>query len=101
MANLRNANTFYIDTAFGSGGTTLAGKNIQVLGVMLYPTAAGSVCRLDEVTTGAAKIFISSPNQYDARYFDFSNSPIVFPGGILPAVATNCAVVCIIRDGGA
>lgn len=98
MANMRNANTFFIDTASSTAGGTLILKNVSIVYLVVNATADNSHIELFDVTTGADKIHIHVPIQDDSRYFDFSEAPILFPNGIDPQTVTNCVATCVIRE---
>lgn len=90
MANVRNANTYYIDT----NATTLTEKNIRVTHVTV--TASGGAGRLvlSDISTAAPKVDLRVETDGHTEVFDFSDNPIVFPNGINPGTVTNCVATC-------
>lgn len=100
MANVRNANTFHIDTSGTATAAILAIPNIQLVGVIMASTADSAILELSDLTTAATKIYLTlnTAAAISLKFIDLSNSPIVFPNGILPTTVTNCIATCIIRE---
>ena len=94
MANIRNANTYYMDTTTAS----LTISNIKVLGVLVTATSANAILNLQDVTTSDNKMNLRVATSGDSKYFDFADSPVVFPTGIKPSVVTNCVATAVIRE---
>lgn len=96
MANVRNANTFYIDTA-GAGGQ-LAVKNIRVTHICLTgTTGATPYLLLRDITTTNNKVEVRTLTG-TSEFLDYSDHPIVFPNGILPQTVTDCTAVLSIEE---
>jgi hypothetical protein len=93
MANIRNANTYYID-ATGS----LAVKGVRVWSVFLTNTAANAVVTLKDVSSGATKLTVKNPTDGTTVLHDLTNNPIVFPNGIDATTVTNCVVTLVVED---
>lgn len=85
MANVRNSNTYYVDTT-----TTLAVKGLRVSHVTVTATGANAVLVLKDVTTGNAKADLRVAASGASQVFNYSENPIFFPNGIDPATVTNC-----------
>jgi len=104
MANIRNSNTFYIDTAAADAVATttgnLASKNIRVSYITLTATAATSELILRDVTTAANKISLKLDVDNISKSFDFSETPLVFPNGINPSTVTDCTATCVVQEQG-
>lgn len=104
MANIRNANTIYIDTASASGNTSVGTTGnfdvpgIKVKGLIVTPTSGDATLALKDVTTGATKLQAEAPNSDGSRHFDFSDDPIVFPNGIAPTTVTTCVATLIVTE---
>jgi hypothetical protein len=95
MANVRSANTYYIDTQ----GETLDIKNIKVLYIVINSTAANAQLVLQDVTTGNTKLNLRVDSAHKTEYFDFADNPIVFPNGINPsALSANCTATLVIQE---
>ena len=104
MANVRNSNTFYIDTAAANVTAATAGnlalRNVKVLYIMIAPTGSTADFVVKDVTTGALKFSVDLATQ-ETKVLDFSRRPIVFPNGISPSTVTNCRVTMVIEESGA
>jgi len=102
MANVRNANTFFIDTQAGSSAATdsnnLVEKNIRVTHVIGAATGANGQVVLKDVTTDDTKIDFRLANSGSQGVADFSDNPIVFPNGIAPTTINNITLTCIVRS---
>lgn len=92
MANVRNANTYYIDA---TGSLTL--KNIKALFIIITATAANARLVLKDITTGATKMDVRI-TAADGQFFDFSSAPLVFPNGIDVTTVTNCIAVVTVEE---
>lgn len=98
MANVRSANTWYVDTTYSTIAESLVVKGIRVLGVVVTATAAnGTIVLKDEVTAAPIKLDLRVPTSGETRHFDFSNTPIRFPNGIRP-VLTDAVVTVILEE---
>jgi len=101
MANVRNANTFFIDTQAGSSAATdssnLVEKNIRVTHILAASTGANAVVVLKDVTTNDTKIDFRISGSGDRGIGDFADNPIVFPNGISPTTITNITITCVVR----
>lgn len=102
MANVRNANTFYINTAAadenpGTAGN-LAVENIRVTYLILAGTGDNPNVVLRDVKTGAIKFNISGGLGTGVAQFDFSRKPVVFPNGINPHTITDVNVTVVIEE---
>lgn len=102
MANVRNGNTFFIDTvaADTDPGTdeNLAIKNIKVKAIFITATAATAILELKDVTTGAVKFNLREASTGETDYFDLTNLNVVFPNGISPSTVTNMQATLIIQE---
>jgi hypothetical protein len=98
MANVRSANTFYIDTQYSVAADELAVKNIRVLGVTVTATAASAIIVLADSSTATNKLDLRVATSGDSAHFDFSDSPVVFPNGIRPKTLTNALVTVIVEE---
>jgi hypothetical protein len=98
MANVRSANTFYIDTQYSTGSDELAIKNIRVLQITITATSANAVLLLADSTTGTKKLDLRVATSGASQIFDFSDSPVVFPNGIKPTTLTNAVATVVIEE---
>ena len=100
MANVRSANTFYIDSQASSSSATvssnLAVKNIKLVGAVFTATAAGSVT-LSDVTTDNKKLSLALAAAGSVQV-EFLNTAMIFPNGISPTTLTTGSVSCIIEE---
>lgn len=95
MANVRSANTWYVDTASES----LDKKNISLMGVVLTGDGGAAELELADNVSGASypsKLYLTQANNTTFHY-DFSDSPIVFPNGIRVVTANNTLATLILR----
>lgn len=102
MANIRNANTFYIDTAAAdtAEGTTgnLAIKNIKVSNIIIHASGGAASVILKDVTTGDLKLEIGLANDNETLPLDFEDTPMLFPNGISPTTVTNATITCLLKE---
>lgn len=94
MANVRNANTFYVDGT----ASDLEVKNIRVAYITVTSTAATASLILQDVTTTANKIRVDIASANETVELNFDENPIVFPNGIKPATVTNCVATLVLRE---
>lgn len=101
MANIRNANTYYIDTAAADHqpATTgnLAIKSIKVSYITMSSSGVAEF-NLRDVTTDANKINVKLDTANKTEYLDFSDKPLLFPNGIHPETVTNCKVTLVLQE---
>lgn len=104
MANVRSANTFFIDTAAADAVATTTGNlavnNIRVSHILITATAGTSELVLRDVTNGNNKIILKRDVDDRSELFDFSEFPLVFPNGINPSTVTDCVATCVIQQQG-
>jgi archaellum component FlaF (FlaF/FlaG flagellin family) len=93
MANVRNANTYYIDA---TGSLTI--QNVRVTHVIYRSTNATNNVVIKDVTTGATKLNISTVAANETLFLDFSDNPIVFPNGIDVTTVTAATATLIGRE---
>lgn len=93
MANVRNANTYYIDTT-----TAIEVPGLKVAYVIVTATAASAILNLQDVTTTANKANLRVATSGATEVFDFSECPLFFPNGIIPSVVTNCVATCVLTE---
>ena len=99
MANLRNSNTFYIDTEYSTSADDLAVKNIKLTGLVVSATAASAVVVLADAQTGSPKkLDVRVATDGESKELDLSERPIVFPNGIRALTLTNAVVSCTIEE---
>lgn len=87
MANVRSANTFYVDTQYAVAADELAIKNLRVLYVTVTPTAANG--RIVLTDSGTNKVDLRAETSGKSVVFDYSRNPMVFATSIRPGTLTN------------
>lgn len=109
MANVRSANTFFIDTSSSSStpGSFITERNLKLVGILLTVGTAGSdilnVYDLDSVTrnsSGQLKLELKSDTGNDTRQFRLADAPIVFPNGVWVAVTGAAKATLIFTQQG-
>lgn len=102
MANVRNANTFFVDTAAADAVATTTGnlaiQNIRVKHITLVSTSANAILSLRDVTTGINKLELRLASAGDTLVVDYENSQILFPNGINPNTVTNAKATIILEE---
>lgn len=100
MANIRNSNTFYIDTVYAadSDGTELLVKNIMVPYITVTTSNATNQLVLADATTGLTKISIKIPTSLTTQTINFKDYPMLFPNGIRVKTLTACVATCIVVE---
>lgn len=93
MANVRNGNTFYVDST-GDLNTTATKASY----IVVTATSANAVVILQDAVSNSNKIRLAVATSGDSETFDFSLRPLYFPGGIAVSTLTN-AVACIVVEG--
>lgn len=96
MANTSNGNTLYID----STGTINYTSNIKVLYILLTATSSNAILKLQDVNTLDLKLDLRVSTSGESKLFDFSNTPIFFPNGIIINTLTNATASLIIKKQG-
>jgi hypothetical protein len=88
MANVRNANTWWVDESSASGTTTsfISESNIKIVGLLLTSAADTDALAIFDrnaggASVGAQKMLLQAPAK-DTKYIDFSARPIICPNGI-------------------
>ena len=95
MANIRNGNTFYIDTQYSAASDELASKGIKVIGIFVTSTAAGGRVVLADSSI-ATKLDLRVTADEDTVYFDLSNNPIIFSTSLRPTTLSGALVTCVL-----
>ena len=93
MANVRNGNTYYVDS---TGNLDI--KNIKVVCIYLTATAASGRIVLSDSTTGALKADVRVPTANDTKVFDCEHANMVFPNGITITTLTNAVVTLFLEE---
>jgi len=99
MANVRNSNTYFIDTA----SVSLDERGVRVLGIVITGDGAVGELLLADNDSGASypvKLDLRAPNNQSV-YLDFIECPIFFPNGIRVITATTVLATLIIKSPGA
>lgn len=102
MANTRNANTFFVDTAAADAAPATTGNlalpNLKVLYMLVSIDGANPRLTLRDVSTSAVKFDIDLGTPDSPTYYDFSRKPVVFPNGINPSTVDSCRVTLVIEE---
>lgn len=96
MANVRNGNSYYIDTA----SVNLDVSGVQVIGIILTGSGGAAELALADNISGASypsKINVQAASG-STVHIDISDSPLVFPNGIRVVTATNTKATLILRE---
>lgn len=90
MANIRNSNSFYID----STGALNTDANTRVFYIVITSTAApGTITIADNQGTPVTKLSLAVDVADRSTIFDFSRKPLIFPNGINITAITNCTAM--------
>lgn len=99
MANVRNSNSFYIDTQSAVDADNLAVKGLAVAYVALTATAANGRLVLQDLTaTPTTKIDLRVEVSGHTEVFSFEMFPILFPNGIKPSVLSNAVATLVFKE---
>ena len=87
MANVRNGNTYYIDTVSSGASTCIESKDIQVVGILYHADTANQHFTLNDLSgTGASagpiKLKVGNTSAHETVFLDLADCPIRFPNGI-------------------
>ena len=93
MANIRNANTFFVDST-----GTLTGANFRVEGIIYTSTDATNSVIIKDISTGAVKFTISAPSAGETVQLRLGDSPVTFPNGVDIDTLTNATLTIIGRE---
>jgi len=97
MANAVNGNTIFVDTA----DTLLNKKGVRVAYVIVTATSANAVLVLQDNTQSINKIDLRVATSGESKVFDFSETPLYFPGGVKASTVTNTNSTLVIKEVGA
>lgn len=96
MANVRQANTWYVDTT----GSLSTKKNEKIAYIILSTNAGGDSITLRESASGGNKLTFKHSITNDSKVFDFSEVPLVFSQGIYVQALSASATATIVMKGG-
>lgn len=98
MANTRNSNTIYVDTA---SNQVISDKNVKLAYVAFTSNGAGdSMVLRDGTVSGAIKLNIKNATADDTKLLTFDLRPIVFPNGIYVDTLDTGAVATLVTTSG-
>lgn len=95
MANTRNGNTYYVDTA---GTLPNLNKTLRLKGIIITPSASPGSIVLKDADTLAPKGTWSAAASGLTTLFDLITCPIVFPNGIVVSAVTSCTALLILEE---
>lgn len=95
MANVRNGNTFYVDTT----GTLDIGsaRNMKIACIWMTSSTTGGGIVLTDTTTGALKADLKVSLINDTKIIDCFDAKMVFPTGITVTV-TNATATLFLEE---
>lgn len=98
MANVRKANSVYVDS---TGQITTTARPVKLLSVMYTSSSAGDAITFkDTDNSGSVKLTIKEGLATNTNVHDFSNTPIRFPGGIYcSAISASSFATIVIEEG--
>ena len=101
MANIRNGNTFFMDTVAADEVPATTGNlnapSVRVKGLIVSGVGGNADLDLHDCTTDAHKLHVYASSGTTVA-LDFSNSPIIFPNGIHVSTCTNTEATVIIEE---
>ena len=97
MANIRLANTFYIDTQYSVAADELTVRNIKVKQIIVASSAAVASLVLEDAALGK-KIEIKIDVADKTEHINLRDSPIIFSTSIRPTTLTNCTATVVIEE---
>jgi hypothetical protein len=96
MANKRNGNTYYIDTAF-STSEELVATGLKATHVVVTSTADFARVVLGDSSVGT-KVDLRVADLGKSEVFDFSENPITFSTSIRASTLTNAVVTVVLEQ---
>lgn len=90
MANVRVGNSVYVDST-GNLGT----DPVKVVRILVTATAASAVVVLADAAASSKKFDLRVATSGETVQFDFTLSPVLFPGGVKVVTLTNAIVTVI------
>jgi hypothetical protein len=105
VANVRNSNSFFIDTAAADAQPATTGNlalpNLKVSYITLSASSATAELTLRDVSTGVVKLNVEFGSNQDVLTLDYSRKPIVFTNGISPSTVSDVVATIIFEESGA
>lgn len=99
MANVRSANSFYIDTQSSGASDNLEVKGVAIFYIAITATSAnGRLVLQDTATVPVNKVDLRVPTSGNTEIFEFDMNPILFPNGIKPSTLTNAIATVIFKE---
>lgn len=100
MANVKSGNTWYIDSTGSLVLTSVTTATaINLIYLVLTPTAANGRIVLEDDLTGSVKLDFRTGSELVTEVLDLSTYPITFSNGINVATLTNAVATLVIKDG--
>lgn len=98
MANVRAANTFYMDTQYSAAADELATKSLRLIGFFMTATSANAICVLTD--SGTKKFEYRLPTSGSSIFLPLMQmgSPITFSTSVRPTTLTNCTASAVIQE---
>ncbi len=90
MANVRSGNSHYVDAT-----GVLASGNVKVIGVVVTATNTNAVVAIADSAGTTAKLNLRVATSGTTEFFNFADTPILFPNGVNVTTLTNAIVTVI------
>jgi hypothetical protein len=107
VANVRSANTFWVDTSSSSGdmNSFINQKGARVIGIHFQADAATDSITLfdlgsDSASAGAKKLKLQSATAKNSTQERYADAPLVFPNGIWVTVTGAPSATIILANQG-
>lgn len=99
MANVRNSNTFYIDTQYTGSADELVASNLSVVGIIMRATGANAqVVLVDAQAAQPVKLSLGIATAGETIQLRLAEAPVLFPNGIRPLTLVNAVVTVILKE---
>lgn len=99
MANVRSANTFYMDTQYSAAADELAAsKSLRLVGFFMTATGANAVCVLTDNGTKKFEYRLATSGTSIFLPLATMGTPITFSTSVRPTTLTNCTASAVIQE---
>lgn len=107
MANVRNGNTFYVDTSSDSGtaASYIDEKNVKLVGLFADVNATTDTITISDksasaASAGSTKLYVDFATAKEVHYFSLADNPIVFPNGVWVTLTGSPKLTLILQGSG-
>ncbi len=98
MANIRSANTWYIDSETSSSSDDLVVSGIAVFSVLLTSTGGAATITLQDPATVPANKIVLNAKDGESFFLDVHNMAMTFPNGIRVYELDNGVATVIFKE---